>query len=113
MTSEQRVEWNGLRVVNDCTLLVKLILTLTEEHKDYNYTLNPQIIRAALSVGSNVVEGSRRSNKEFRRFLDIAIGSCDEVKFQLQFYKENQINILCDKIIGQLVNLKKSRCSEL
>jgi four helix bundle protein len=71
-------------------------------------------MRATISIGSNIAEGNRRSRKEFRRFIDISLGSCEEVVYQLSLYKmiyskdDSDIIALTNKIIGQLVNLKKS-----
>jgi four helix bundle protein len=49
-----------------------------------NFTMQGQAQRAALSVPSNVAEGyERNSNKEFIRFLNIAKGSCGELRTQL------------------------------
>ncbi len=46
--------------------------------------MQDQVQRAALSVPSNVAEGyERNSNKEFIRFLNIAKGSCGELRTQL------------------------------
>ena len=101
----------GLRVINDARDLFFKIYNLTKKYPEFKFTLNSQIIRAAISVGSNVTEGQRRGKKEFSRYIDIAIGSCDEVKYQLSLYKTSydaDIFRLCDKIIGQLVNLKKT-----
>ncbi len=54
--------------------------------KEERFGLTAQIRRAAFSVPVNLVEGSgRRGVREFRRFVDIAIGSVAEVKYTLDF----------------------------
>lgn len=48
------------------------------------YGLVSQIRRCAISIPSNIAEGSSRSsNKEFAHFLKIALGSCFEIETQL------------------------------
>jgi len=48
------------------------------------FGLISQTRRSAYSIPMNLVEGAaRRSPKEFARFVDIAIGSCEEVRYQL------------------------------
>ncbi len=48
------------------------------------YGLTAQLRRGAVSVPSNIVEGTgRRGDGDFRRFLAIALGSCAEVEYQL------------------------------
>ena len=53
------------------------------------YGLTSQTRRAAFSAAVNIVEGSaRRSRREFRRFLDIALSSLSEVGYALRFARE-------------------------
>lgn len=66
--------------------LVKKIYMLVEDFpKSELYGLSSQVKRAAVSVPSNIAEGSsKRSTREFIRFLNIAHGSLAEMETQLQ-----------------------------
>lgn len=66
--------------------IVSQIYTVTREFpKDERFGLTSQMRRAAVSIPSNVSEGfSRVYNKEFGRFLYMAIGSCSELETQIE-----------------------------
>ena len=49
------------------------------------YGIVSQMRRAATSVPSNVAEGfNRLHNKDYRRFLHVALGSCAELETQVE-----------------------------
>jgi four helix bundle protein len=51
-----------------------------------NATLRDQLFRAALSVPTNIVEGrGHKSDREFARFLRIALASAMEVEYLIFF----------------------------
>jgi four helix bundle protein len=57
--------------------------------KDEKYNITDQIRRAATSVPTNIVEGhSRNTTKEFLRFLYIARGSLEEIRYLLLLSKD-------------------------
>ncbi|WP_078429767.1 four helix bundle protein [Alkalihalobacterium alkalinitrilicum] len=87
---------NKLIVWQKSHQLVLNVYKITKDFpKDEQYGLTSQIRRAAVSVPSNIVEGKARgSNKEYKRFLLIARGSLEEVKYQMLLAKElKYINI--------------------
>lgn len=67
------------------------------------FGLISQLRRASVSVPSNISEGcSRKSNKDFSRFLEIAIGSCYEIETQLLI--SNDLNFINNEDLEYLQN---------
>ena len=58
---------------------------------DERFGLTAQIRRSAASIPTNIAEGfGRTGDRERGRFLDIAVGSANEVEYQLLLSKELQ-----------------------
>src|SRR5688500_17248267 len=70
-----------LQVYNEAMSLLPLIYKLTSKLPGSESGLSSQIRRAAQSIIANLAEGfaKRFSDKEFRRFMMISLGSSDEV----------------------------------
>ena len=52
--------------------------------KEEKYAISSQITKAAVSIPSNIAEGSSRSSmKDYNRFLEISLGSSFELETQL------------------------------
>lgn len=79
--------------------------------KEEIYSLTSQINRSAVSVPSNIAEGSSRSsNKEFNRFLEIALGSLFELQTQmvLASYKDYIDKTELQKVEDKIEELQKN-----
>ena len=69
--------------------LVKTVHNIGLQLPSYErYGLNSQLRRSAISIPSNIAEGcSRTSRKDFRRFLEMALGSAFELETLLELGK--------------------------
>jgi four helix bundle protein len=107
-----------LNIWNDGIHLVKTIYQLSLSLPDQEkYGIKSQICRAAVSVPSNIAEGcSRASETEYKRFLEIAIGSLFEVEtllmviMELDMIAEDKVKPIIEKVhyeqrmINNLIN---------
>ena len=77
--------------------------------KEEKYGLGDQIRRASVSIPSNIAEGcSRSSDKEFKRYLEIAMGSAFELETQvLAIEKLKLVNHNYESFFNHLNTLQK------
>ena len=75
-----------------------------------NTELIDQIRRASQSIPANIAEGcGRQTNRDFAKFLQIAIGSSTELEYHLQFCADADIadQVECDARIADIVKVRK------
>lgn len=85
--------------------LSEVIFNMTARFpSEHKFGLASQLQRSAVSVSSNIAEGSARdSAKDFLRFFAIASGSLAEVKTQLLIAK--RVSLLSDSDFEKSINL--------
>jgi len=91
-----------LNIWKEGIIIVKESYKLSKKlPKEEKFGLISQICRAAVSIPSNIAEScSRNSELEFKRCLEIAIGSAFELETQLtiiselQYISEEEIKLL-------------------
>lgn len=66
------------------------------------YGLTNQMNRCAVSMPSNIAEGSNRGNRYFKNFLNISLGSSFELQTQLLIARQN--NYISDEVTEQTEN---------
>ncbi len=81
-----------------CQLAVQ-VYGLLRESRDF--ALRDQMQRAAVSIASNIAEGSERGGKDFIRFLRIAQGSAAELRTQC--YIAAKVGMLTNEQMTPLV----------
>ncbi len=96
---------NNLRVMAEAEELAYLTYRATANFpRDERFGLVSQMRRAAISIGSNIVEGcDRHGNPTLIQFLQTALGSAGELRFQLRvarrlgFGGDDELAELADK----------------
>lgn len=84
MNDFKRHNFKKLKIWHMAMQLSKNSLDLTDTFPAHErYGLKGQIDRCAVSIPSNIAEGSSRTNKSFSHFLDISLGSSFELQTQI------------------------------
>jgi len=103
------MDYKELNVWKESIDLVKLVYEVTQKFpSEEKFGLVSQLRRASVSIPSNIAEGNgRSSDKDYKRFVEMAYGSALELETQLiisaelNFIKEN------DSIFKKLEQVKK------
>lgn len=79
------------KVYQDSKKLFYLVLKLVKRlPKEYRFELGSQIIKCALSIILNIAEGSgKASDKELNRFIEISLGSVNELLAAMDVLRDN------------------------
>lgn len=103
------------KAINLATTVYKVTNKFPVEER---YGLISQLRRCVVSIGSNIAEGAgRESKKEFRQFLNIAIGSCYELETQitisrnLEYLNKEDFTTVIDEVVEiqkMIFSLRKS-----
>jgi four helix bundle protein len=108
---DKQRKFENLLVWQRSVLLTKKIYSHFNLSVDFGF--RNQIQRAAISISNNIAEGfDRKSDREFKRFLAIALGSLSEVKsmvftaFHLGYINEEDQKELVGHVdaIGKMTN---------
>lgn len=102
MTEQSRFRFERLEVWQKSMQLAGEVYRATSSFPDHErFGLTSQIRRSAISISSNIAEGSgRTSDSEFARYLEIAYGSLMEVVSQA--YLARQENYLDESQFQQM-----------
>ena len=94
-------------------LVIEIYDLLNQFPKIEEYALKDQIRRSAVSIPSNLAEGSSREKKEFKHYVKISLGSLYELNTQLEIaYRLKYIDKLPESIF-QIERMLKSLLKSL
>ena len=104
-------DFRNLSVWQRARRMTKSVYEMTTDYPgSEEFGLKSQMRRAAVSICSNIAEGcGRRGDREFRRFLDVAMGSACELEcetilsFDLAFITE----AVQEEILDTLIQIKR------
>jgi four helix bundle protein len=106
MPYEKLLAWKVSHV-----LALEIYRTTESWPKTELYGVVSQLRRAALAIPTNLAEGVAKSGpREFRRYIDIALGSASEVSYLLLFSRDRGLLPVKE---WELLNAKRNRVGQL
>lgn len=104
-----KMDYKKLNVWKESIELVKQVYQVTASFpSEEQYGLMSQLRRASVSIPSNIAEGNgRSSDKDYKRFVEIAYGSALELETQLIISVELQYLDKNHTIFQKLERVKK------
>ncbi len=106
-------DFRKLEVWQQSMVLVNRVYDVVDKFpKNEMYGISQQIQRCSVSIPSNIAEGcSRKSEKEFSRYLQIALGSSFELETQLLIATKRKY--FEDKALFELLTIVQKRLNKL
>jgi len=84
-------------------LAEKVYKIIADFPKEERYGLAAQIKSCTVSIPSNISEGAgRATQKQFKYFLEISMGSCNELQTQLELSK--RLNYLSQELADEIID---------
>ena len=107
--NEKIKDYKDLKIWRQAMDIVVEVYQLTSQFpKEEMFGLTSQMRRAAVSIASNISEGfARHSNREYKQFLYVSLGSCSELETQtliagrLGYISQQEMNQLIEKLASQ------------
>jgi len=104
-----------LQSFKDLIVWQKVMLLVSEIYKTVHllpkfelYIPGSQMIRAVISIPSNIAEGYRRKNRgKYIQFLSIAFASAGELETQILIAKNQYPTVNIGKVIGLVEEIQK------
>ena len=96
----------NLKIWQEAMALANEVYTITRAFpRDEVWGLTSQLRRAGVSVPSNIAEGSKRSDPDFRKFLTYSLGSLAELDTQFLIAEMQGYAKYSDELKAKVVGL--------